>query len=153
MAQLVVHFMTDPVEGLREMARVTRPGGTVAACVWDYGSGRDPLRTFWQAALELDPMARGEAALAGAREGHLEELMVQAGLTPVRSAALSVTSGYQSFDGWWKPYTLGVGPAGVYLASLNAERRAELRERCRSRLPAGPFEVTAAAWAAVARVG
>jgi SAM-dependent methyltransferase len=152
-AQLVVHFMTDPVAGLREMGRVTRPGGQVAACVWDHAGGRGPLSTFWQAALELDPAARDESALAGARAGHLAELLTRAGLEPVRSVALTVTSRYPSFDEWWQPYTLGVGPAGAYLASLAPERRAELRERCRSRLPAGPFDVTAAAWATAARAG
>ena len=144
--------MADPVAGLREMARVTRPGGMVAASVWDHAGGRDPLTTFWRAALELDPAARDESALAGAREGHLAELLTQAGLEPVRSVALTVTSSYASFEDWWYPYTLGVGPAGAHLASLDPERRAQLRERCRSRLPAGPFDVTAAAWAAVARV-
>jgi SAM-dependent methyltransferase len=153
LAQLVVHFMADPVAGLAEMGRVTRPGGIVAATVWDYGGGRDPLTTFWRAALELDPAARDESALAGAREGHLAELLTQAGLEPVRSVALTVTSSYASFEDWWNPYTLGVGPAGAHLASLDPDRRAELRERCQSRLPAGPFELTAAAWATAARVG
>jgi SAM-dependent methyltransferase len=152
LAQLVVHFMADPVAGLREMGRVTRPGGIVAATVWDFGGGRDPLTTFWRAALELDPAVRDESALAGAREGHLADLLTQAGLEPVRSGALTVTSRYASFDDWWQPYTLGVGPAGVHLASLSPEQQAELRERCRSRLPAGPFDITAAAWAATARV-
>ena len=55
LAQLVVHFMSDPVAGLREMARVTRPGGSVAACVWDHGGGGGPLTAFWRAARELDP--------------------------------------------------------------------------------------------------
>jgi len=153
LAQLVVHFMADPVAGLREMGRVTRPGGIVAATVWDFGGGRDPLTMFWRAALELDPAARDESALAGARAGHLAELLTQAGLEPVRSTALTVTSRYASFDDWWHPYTLGVGPAGAHLASLDPERRAELRERCRSRVPAGAFELTAAAWATTARVG
>src|SRR3954452_24335627 len=70
-AQLVVHFMRDPVAGLREMARVTRPGGVVAACVWDHAGGRTPIAAFWRGARELDPAARDESALAGAREGHL----------------------------------------------------------------------------------
>jgi SAM-dependent methyltransferase len=152
-AQLVVHFMTDPVAGLRELGRITRPGGTVAACVWDHAGGRGPLSTFWQAALELDPAVRDESALAGARPGHLAELAGQAGLGPARTAVLTVAVGYPSFDDWWQPYTLGVGPAGAYLASLDPRRRAELRERCRRKLPAGPVEVVASAWAIVARAG
>ena len=80
LAQLVVHFMTDPVSGLREMARVTRPGGLVAACVWDHAGGGAPLATFWRAVHDIDPHARDEAELAGAREGHLAELCEAAGL-------------------------------------------------------------------------
>ena len=80
LAQLVVHFMTDPVQGLREMSRVTRPGGMVAACVWDHAGGRGPLTAFWSAVRELDPAADDESGLAGVREGHLARLFAQAGL-------------------------------------------------------------------------
>ena len=66
--------MTDPVAGLREMARVTREDGVVAACVWDHAGGRGPLSLFWQAARELDPDVEDESQLAGAREGHLGRL-------------------------------------------------------------------------------
>ena len=80
LAQLVVHFMADPVQGLREMGRVTRPGGMVAACVWDHAGGRGPLAAFWSAVRELDPAADDESGLAGVREGHLARLFAQAGL-------------------------------------------------------------------------
>ena len=80
LAQLVVHFMADPVAGLREMGRVTRPGGVVAACVWDHAGGRGPLSGFWRAVLELDPRADDESGLAGVREGHLAQLFAEAGL-------------------------------------------------------------------------
>jgi ubiquinone/menaquinone biosynthesis C-methylase UbiE len=80
LAQLVVHFMADPVAGLREMGRVASPGGTVAACVWDHASGRGPLAVFWRAVLELDPAARDESGLAGVREGQLASLFAEAGL-------------------------------------------------------------------------
>ena len=86
MAQLVVHFMADPVTGLREMGRVTRPGGLVAACVWDHAGGRGPLTAFWSAVRELDPAAPDESGLAGVREGHLAELFAQAGLDGPRPA-------------------------------------------------------------------
>ena len=78
-AQLVVHFMSDPVAGLAEMARVTRRDGVVAACVWDHGGGQGPLSLFWQAARELDPGVEDESQLAGARQGHLAELFETAG--------------------------------------------------------------------------
>src|SRR2546422_5196539 len=80
LAQLVVHFMADPVRGLAEMARVTRADGVVAACVWDHAGEQTPLAPFWQAVRELDPAAEDESELAGAREGHLAELFVEAGL-------------------------------------------------------------------------
>jgi SAM-dependent methyltransferase len=74
LAQLVVHFMSDPVRGLAEMARVTRDGGVVAACVWDHAGGQTPLAPFWVAVHQLDPNAADESRLAGGHEGHLTEL-------------------------------------------------------------------------------
>ena len=152
LAQLVVHFMTDAVAGLREMARVTRDGGVVAACVWDHvAGGRGPLRVYWDAVHELDPDVPGESNLAGAREGHLAELLDAAGLDDVAESELTVRVEHASFEEWWEPYTLGVGPAGDYVASLDPERRAELRERCRAKLPPAPFTVEVRAWCARGR--
>ena len=151
LAQLVVHFMTDPVAGLHEMGRVTRPGGVISACVWDHAGGRGPLSVFWQAVRQLDPAATDESDLAGAREGHLATLFTQAGLNGTRVTTLTVQAGYASVADWWEPYTLGVGPAGAYVASLTPDRRAALREQCRQLLPSGPFEISATAWAAVGR--
>lgn len=148
LAQLVVHLMSDPVAGLSEMARVTRRGGAVAACVWDYAGHTDPLSGFWQAARELDTDVDDESHLAGTREGHLAELFEAAGLHRVEETALSVSLEHSSFDGWWEPFTFGVGPAGSYVASLDPEAQAALRERCRATLPPPPFVVTARAWAA-----
>ncbi|HEY2551678.1 MAG TPA: class I SAM-dependent methyltransferase [Streptosporangiaceae bacterium] len=150
LAQLVVHFMDDPVAGLREMRRVTRPGGAVAACVWDHAGGRGPVSLFWQAASELDSSAPDESDLAGAREGHLASLFAQAGLSRPATVTLTVTARFASFEQWWEPYTLSVGPAGTYLSSLPAGQRDALREQCRWLLPAGPFEITASAWATTA---
>jgi SAM-dependent methyltransferase len=148
LAQLVVHFMTDPVAGLREMARVTRMDGVVAACVWDHAGGGGPLSVFWDAAGELDPDVVNESQLAGARKGELTQLFHAAGLRAIEESVLSVSVEHQSFEDWWEPFTLGVGPAGSYTAGLDSERRHELRERCRDVLPAAPFVVTARAWAA-----
>lgn len=150
-AQLVVHFMSDPVAGIREMARVSR--GAVAACVWDHHGGRSPLSTFWAAAKELDMTARDEGDLPGSRDGHLVELFREAGLAGVEQAELPVSTWYGTFEEWWEPYLGGVGPAGVYAASLDDERREALREECRRRLPEPPFDVVAVAWAARGRVG
>jgi SAM-dependent methyltransferase len=152
-AQLVVHFMADPVVGLAEMARVTRRGGIVAACVWDHSDrGSGPLSLFWAAVRQLDPQARDESGLAGSREGHLAELFEQAGLRDVRSSVLTVRVGHDTFDDWWEPFTLGVGPAGAYVSGLDAEQRSALAAQCAQLLPTPPFEVTASAWSACARV-
>lgn len=148
LAQLVVHFMQDAVTGIGEMARVTRRGGVIAACTWDLGGHRSPLDPMWDAVRRMDPLVSDEAHLAGAREGHLAELATEAGLLDVETAELSVTVTHPDFDEWWEPYTLGVGPAGDYVASLDPRGREVLREECRSAFPLdGPFEVTAVAWA------
>jgi ubiquinone/menaquinone biosynthesis C-methylase UbiE len=152
LAQLVVHFMADPVLGLSEMARVTRPGGLVAASVWDHAGGRGPLSLFWQAVAELDPEARDESGLAGARDGHLAELFVRAGLREVEPCVLTVRVGYPSFSDWWEPYTLGVGPAGSYVGKLDPQQCERLRARCERMLPSAPFDITASAWTTVGRV-
>ncbi len=153
-AQLVVHFMKEPVRGLAEMARVTRPGGPVAACVWDHGGSRGPLSLFWGAATQLDPTARREAdASAGSTAGDLERLMGEAGLADVHGGELSVTIQLSSFDDWWAPYEEPAGSVGDYLASRTSEQVAELRELCRSRIPDGPFEITAWTWTAVGTAG
>lgn len=152
-AQLVVHFMTDPVAGLTEMARVTRRGGLVAACVWDHAGGGGPLSVFWRAVTEMDPLARDESGLAGAREGHLTELFVLAGLADVESSVLTVRAGLATFEDWWDPFTLGVGPAGAYVAMLDGPQRDTLRARCAQLVPAAPFEIAASAWTALGRVG
>ena len=149
LAQLVVHFMSDPIAGLREMARVVRKGGVVAACVWDHSAaGRGPLNVFWQAAREVDPDVVDEARRAGSSEGDLHTLFVRAGLRAVESTSLVAQLRHPSFEEWWAPFTLGVGPAGVYVAGLDPERRAMLMERCRQLQPRAAFDVAAHAWTA-----
>lgn len=152
LAQLVVHFMADPVAGLREMGRVTRPGGTVGACVWDFGEGGSPLSVFWRAAREVDPEAPNESGRPGTREGQLADLARRAGLTAVRPGMVSVTVDFPTFDAWWEPFQLGVGPAGAYVAGLDPDHRAALRDRCAELLPEAPFSVTASAWSVTAQV-
>jgi SAM-dependent methyltransferase len=146
LAQLVVHFMTDPVSGLAEMARVTRPGGLVSACVWDHAGGGGPLTTFWGAVHDIDPGAHDEAELAGAREGHLAELFEAAGLNQVEPMSLTVNVGFPTFEDWWEPFTLGVGPAGAYVTQLDQTDQENLRLRCAQLLPATPFHISASAW-------
>lgn len=138
--------------GLREMARVTCADGVVAACVWDHAGGQGPLGVFWDAAHELDPDVEDESRLAGAREGHVAELLQAAGLDQVEAGTLQVDVEHPTFEEWWEPFLLGVGPASGYVARLPVERRARLRDLCRERSPGPPFVVSARAWAARARV-
>jgi ubiquinone/menaquinone biosynthesis C-methylase UbiE len=151
LAQLVVHFMKDPAGGIAEMARVTRADGVVAASVWDFENERAPLSPFWHAARELDTGATDESWLPGAREGQLRDYFEQAGLRDVEETSISASVDHASFDEWWEPFTLGVGPAGAYAKSLDEEQLAALRERCRQLLPEGPFTLTTFAWAAHGR--
>lgn len=153
LAQLVVHFMPDPVAGLREMARVTRRGGAIAVSVWDYAGERAPLSTYWAVARAVDPGTVDESGLAGAREGHLGELLCASGLTDVQQTELGTAVGYETFEQWWEPYTLGVGPAGAHLSGLGAAARDAVREGCRGLLGPSPFTVTGTAWAARGTVG
>jgi SAM-dependent methyltransferase len=150
LAQLVVHFMTDPEAGIREMARVTRPGGTVAACVWDHAGGLGPLSAFWRAARDLDPSVHDESDLPGTRDGQLVELFERVGLSPVKQTILTVRASFADVDEWWQPLTLGVGPAGVYVATLDTDHRTALRARCAALLATGHFDIEANAWAASA---
>jgi SAM-dependent methyltransferase len=158
LSQLVVNFMNDAERGVREMARVTRPGGIVAACVWDYTGEMTLMRAFWDTAREIDP-DRGAAADEGAvmrwcREGELAELWGLAGLGDVRSGALTVSAGYAGFEDLWSPLPAGVGPAGAFCKSLDEEARAALHDAYRRRLRVGdePFELTARAWAVAGTV-
>jgi hypothetical protein len=124
---------------------VTRGDGVVAACVWDHGSGQGPLSPYWDAVHEVDPGAADESDLPGAREGHLAELFVAAGLTGVEETTLPASVAHTSFDEWWQPFTLAVGPAGAHLAGLDDADKERLRETCRRSLGDAPV-VTARAW-------
>jgi ubiquinone/menaquinone biosynthesis C-methylase UbiE len=149
LSQLVVNFMDDPPEGVREMRRVARPGAVVAACVWDHAR-MAMLRTFWEAALVLDPEAPTEAArMRYGTPAELTALWSDTGFGQVETGSLEVAEEYESFDDYWEPFTAGVGPGGAYCVTLAEDARTALREECRRRLgdPSGPFELDARAWA------
>jgi SAM-dependent methyltransferase len=148
LAQLVVHFLENPVRGLSEMARVTREAGLVAACVWDHAGGQSPLAPFWDAVHQHDPAAPDESRMAGGHQGHLTELFNEAGLAEVTEEALPVRVEHDTFVAWWEPFTLGVGPAGAYLSSVDGDRQAAVRARCLAALGPGPFTIQARVWAA-----
>jgi SAM-dependent methyltransferase len=149
LSALVVAFMTDPDAGIREMARVTRPGGAVAACMWDIaGGGMTMLQVFWSAAHAVDPSVQGESRLPGTTEGDLAERFRAAGLHDVTAGALSAYADYRDFDDFWEPFTFAVGPSGQYLRSLKPDKQAAIREICRRALPDGGFRLEARAWTA-----
>jgi hypothetical protein len=135
------------------MARVTRDGGLVAACVWDHAGKQSPLAPFWDAVRQLDPAVPDESRMAGGHQGHLTELITEAGLTDVAEEALAVLVEHDTFAAWWEPFTLGVGPAGAYLESIDRDRQAAVRVRCLAALGHGPFTIQARVWAARGYVG
>lgn len=149
LAQLVVHFMADPVGGVSEMARVTATGGRVSACVWDHAGEGGPLSDFWRVAGRLAADVRGEAGLAGAAEGQLVDIFQRAGLVDVSQTVVESTVHFPGFAEWWEPFLLGVGPAGRYVATLDTDGVTRLAHALREELGDGAFSVTARAWAAV----
>jgi SAM-dependent methyltransferase len=152
LAQLVLHFLDDPVAGLVEMGRVVRPGGTVAACSWNF-SEMLLLRTFWESARSVVPAAPGETLEVASLE-EFGELGRRAGLTDVDAAPLDVSSRYESFDELWGSFQLGVGPAGQFCASLDPETRDAVRDEYVRRIgePPESFTLNAQAWALRGRV-
>jgi SAM-dependent methyltransferase len=153
LSSLVLGFMSDADQGVREMVRVTRPGGTVAACMWDTATGgMTMLRVFWTAVCQFDAGVEGESQMVGTAEGDIAERFRRADLTNVVGGQLTARADYVDFDDFWEPFTFAVGPAGQYLQSLSGERRASVREACRAALPPGPFSLDARAWYARATV-
>jgi SAM-dependent methyltransferase len=150
---LVLNFVADPGRAALELARVTHPGGTIAAYVWDYAGEMQLMRRFWDAAAELDPAAaeldEGRRFDLAAPEP-LERLLRDAGLGDVSPDAIDVETVLRDFDDYWQPFLGGQGPAGAYVRSLDASRRDALAERLRAGLPREPdgsIRLVARAWA------
>jgi SAM-dependent methyltransferase len=157
LAQLVVNFMADPAAGIREMQRVTRRGGIVAAAVWDYAGEMTLLRRFWDAVADVDPSAVEHdegRSMRFCTPDELGGLWSAAGLVDVAITPVVVAARYDDFDDLWRPFESGVGPSGAYAASLAPDQRTALKEELRQRLGAGdaPFELSARAWVATGRV-
>jgi hypothetical protein len=139
--------MQEPDMGVQEMARVTRPGGIVAACMWDTATGgMTMLRIFWSAVRQVAPGVEGERRMAGTAEGDIVERFERAGLEDVAGDALVARADYEGFEDFWEPFTFGVGPSGQYLDSLPSEQRERVRQACREALPDRPFSLDARAW-------
>ena len=150
---LVLNFVPDADAMAREMVRVTRPGGRVAAYVWDYAGGMQMLRHFWDVALELNP---GDSKLDQAERfplcqpGPLRQLFRRAGLISVSARAIDIPTVFRDFEDYWRPFLGKQGPAPTYLASLPGETQDRIREALRARLVAaadGSLAMTARAWA------
>jgi len=147
LSQLVLNFLPDARPALREMSRVTRAGGVIAACVWDYSGEMEMLRAFWDEAIALDPDAPDERHMPLSRRGDLVRAWREQGLDPVEDTSLAIEQSFASFDDYWQPFLLGQGPAGVYATSLPEPRRDALRSRLCTRRGYGGFTLTARAWA------
>jgi SAM-dependent methyltransferase len=147
LSSLVIGFMRDADAGVREMARVTRPGGTVAACMWDIaGGGMSMLRIYWSAVRAIRPDAQDERRLPGTREGDVAARLERAGLQDVVAGTLTAHADYTGFDDFWEPFTFGVGPSGAYLSTRREAARAAIRDLCRAEVGDGPFRLDARAW-------
>ncbi len=154
LAQLVLHFASDPEAAAGEMRRVVRPGGVVAACGWDFSDGMEMLRLYWDSALVVDPDAPDEArTLRFGAEGEILELFEAAGLEDVRESLLVVETTYRDTDELWAGFLHGIGPAGAHLLSLSEDRRTAVRRELLERLgtPTGPVTLGASARCAVGR--
>jgi len=153
LSMFVINFIPDRERALGEMMRVTRPGGVVAAAVWDYAGEMQMLRAFWDEATALDPAvaSRDEAHMPLCRKGELAALWKRQGLTNVQEEPLTAVLEFTSFNDYWAPFLLGQGPAGAYAASLPAERQQALEQRLRTRLLAAgadrKLDLPARAWA------
>ena len=150
LASLVVGFLADPVAGVGEMRRVTRPGGRLALCFWQLD--RMPLLgTFWRAVGEFDRETAGDTGWLGRRAGELVGLLEQVGATDVLESDLAATATYADFEDWWSSFAGGAGPVGAYQQAMTEERRALVRDRCDDLLgrPRSTFTMEAHVWCAV----
>ncbi len=148
---LVLNFVPDALAALREMARVTAAGGTIAAYVWDYAGKMELMRHFWDAAIELDPLAADEGPrFPICRPEALGALFAQAGLANTATTAIDIATDFASFDDYWQPFLGGQGPAPAYAMALDEAARKRLRDRLEARIPAqadGSLRLAARAWA------
>lgn len=155
---LVLNFVPDQRAALAEMARVTGKGGTIAAYVWDYAGKMEPMRYFWDAAVELDPNAAQldeGIRFPLCRPEALEKRFAGAGLKGVEVKPIDIPTPFTNFDDYWQPFLGGQGPAPAYAMSLDETARARLRDRIRERIPVqadGSVSLTARAWAVRATV-
>jgi SAM-dependent methyltransferase len=148
LSQLVFSFVSDPAASATEMVRVTRPGGLVAACVWDMTGGMTMIHGYWAAARAVDAAAPSEEERFGAGPGQLATLWRDIGLNDVVDGTLTVSTQYRDFDELWGSFQGAVGPVGAHAASLEGELRDAVRDAFRRNIgsPEGPFSLVGTAW-------
>lgn len=136
LALLVVNFIDPPERAVAEMRRVTRPGGTVAACGWDFGDDGAISSPLWDAIVEVVPMLEPEHSrhTSLGRRGEHAALWQACGLRDVEEIAIPIAMEFRSFDDFWLPFESPSTPSSAALAALTAEQRADVKERLRLRL-------------------
>lgn len=150
---LALNFVPDQRAALAEMTRVTVPGGTIGAYVWDYAGRMEMMRVFWDVAVELDPGAAKldeGARFPICRPESLSDLFTGAGLRGVEVSAIDIPTLFESFDDYWSPFLGGQAPAPAYAMALDEAARARLRDRIRERLSIqedGSISLIARSWA------
>lgn len=156
LALLVLQEFADPRLAICEMTRVTRAGGIVAACQWDFAHGLPMFSLLWQAAEAVAPEAVAEHRknqLHSPRSSlaELDTLWQRCGLSHVTTETLGLSMHYSSFEDYWEPFLGGATPTSAFAASLNALSGGDLARVLREKLPAvqsdGSFVLPARAWA------
>ena len=152
MAQLVMNYIPDHEKALREMVRVTRAGGTISACVWDYNEGMQMLRNFWDVVVALDPTMepKDQRHMKLSHSGDLAELWKSVGLVDVEERPIVIDMHFTSFDDYWRPFASGAGPSGAYIATRDEKSRTAIETGLRKRVLGdhadGPFTLQGRAW-------
>jgi SAM-dependent methyltransferase len=155
LSMLMLQFVPQAERAIAEMARVARPGATVAAAVWDGRGGFVANRIFWDTAAVLSPRAKELRARAFtrpmSRPGELAAAWSAVGLQSVTQAELSIRMTFSSFDDFWSPYLGAQGPIADYVLGLAEAERAQLKEQVRQAYmdgeADGPRSYKATAWA------
>lgn len=135
LAQLVLHFVERPLEGVTEMMRVTRAGGRIGASVWDLTGGMEMFRVFEDAITAMSKT--GDRFHHGGRfggEGEIRNIFNEAGLTSIEELLLSVDSTYADFDDFWAAIRTGAGPIGEKVKQLSEADLVRLRDALFERL-------------------
>jgi len=155
---LVLNFIPEPEKALSEMRRVTGPGGTVGAYLWDYAGKMDLLRYFWDAAVEIKPEALNLHESRRFPDSNADELMrlfEKAVFVDIETTSIEIATQFRDFEDYWKPFLGGQGPAPSFLLSLSEDEKIFMRNELKMRLPThldGSISMVARAWAAKGRL-